>query len=64
MAEIEILTKKLTELAPNVNEQDKMKAALHMTCSYKTINRYLKGEVSKPAFAEKLYEFLTSKKAA
>jgi hypothetical protein len=64
MRKIEILTKKLQKIAPNVKEKDKLEAALHLACSYKTVNRYLKGNVSKPAFAEKLYNFLNEKIAA
>jgi hypothetical protein len=51
---LENVKKQLSMLAPSLTVEDKMKVALEMPCSVTTIDRYLKGEVKKIGFAEKL----------
>lgn len=53
----------LLKLAKEVEEQDRLEAALHVGVSYITITRYLKGEVSKAVTAERIINFLTKRLA-
>ena len=42
----------------NIDNSMMMKAALHMCCSQRTIERYIEGESSKKMFSLKLLKFL------
>jgi hypothetical protein len=48
-------------IAKEVNEKDKLVAALEFSCSYQTVSRYLRGEVSKERFAKRLLSFLQNR---
>jgi predicted transcriptional regulator len=48
-------------IAREVSEEDRLRAALEFGCSYATVSRYLRGEVSKERFAKKLLVFLKNR---
>jgi hypothetical protein len=53
------LNNELKDIAADVTEQLRLKAALEFDCSYITIARYLRGEAKKAPLAEKLLSFFT-----
>lgn len=55
------LAKKLTQLAPQVNETMICEAVLALAVNYQTVKRYLKGNVGKEPTGKKLVEFFQSK---
>ena len=54
---IEELAKEFIALPP-VDDEIKMKAALHFMISYRTVYRYLKGEIGKKNLAKALLAYL------
>ncbi len=53
------LAEKLHLIGRSLTEQDRLRAALEMACSYETLKRYLSGKpdhIKKVAFAEKLLD--------
>jgi hypothetical protein len=57
----EQIRKEFLTIKNQVSEEDRILAALELGCSYTTISRYLRGEVSKERFGKKLLTFLKSR---
>ena len=55
------LKKELLKIAPQLEERDRMEAALNVKVSFASVNRYLKGEVKKVTVGEDLCNFFNSK---
>lgn len=58
---IQVVKEQLAALVEKISGQDRIDAAVEFNCHPETINRYLRGEVSKEAFGLELLGFFKTR---